>query len=79
MEAGCWLKVWYNSARSDEKQTATGKVKRVTARLNDTLKVVFQRKDGQVMEVDENDKLVSYNSAYPTTGYAYKYEVRQSG
>jgi len=78
MEAGCWLKVWYNSARSDEKQTATGKVRGVAAPLNGTLKVMFEREDGQMMEVDENDKLISYNSAYPTTGYCFKYEVKPS-
>jgi len=76
MESDSWLKVWYNSARSDEKQTATGKVKRVTARLNGTLKVVFQREDGQVMEVNGNDKLVSHDSHHPITGYAYRYKVK---
>jgi hypothetical protein len=69
------FKVYYNSARSEDEQVAEGKIKRVTARRNGECRIVFQRDDGQMMEVEENGRLVSYNSAFPTTGYAYRYEV----
>lgn len=71
-----WLRVYYNSARSDDEQVAEGKIKRVTARRGGGCQIVFQRDDGQMMEVQESGRVVSYNSAFPTTGYAYRYEVK---
>jgi hypothetical protein len=67
--------VRYNSSRSDDVKVVKGSVKRVTARRDGEAKVVFQRNDGQVMEVQRDGKLLSYGSHAPVTGYAFEYEV----
>jgi hypothetical protein len=69
------LRVFYNSARSNDEQQAEGKVIGVYASDNSSCRVAFVRDDGQKMEVDESGELVSYGSHFPVTGYAYQYEV----
>jgi len=76
IERGSWIRVRYNSARSNEKQEVRGKVKRVTVRKDGTAKVVFKRSDGQKMEVQRDGRLISYGSHHPTTGYAYDYKAK---
>jgi len=75
LTAGARLRVFYNSARSDDEQTVEGKVTGVYASDNSSCRVAFQRDDGQTMEVDETGELISYDSHFPITGYAYKYNV----
>ena len=38
-------------------------------------RIVFRREDGQRMALLEGDKLISYNSAFPITGFYYRVEV----
>jgi len=72
---GAWIRVTYNSSRSNDTQTVFGKVLKVEARPPDQCKVVFRRKDNQEMEVNQEGRLLSYGSHAPITGYAFQYEV----
>ena len=75
MDGGSRIKVWYNSSRSDTKQVVEGKVTRVY--YENCLRVIFVRDDGQKMEIhDTKDKLVSFGSHFPNTGFAYRYEIK---
>jgi len=76
IEEGAWLKVYYNSARSDDEQTARGKITSVDYPQDGSFSATFIRKDGQKMEVQEGGRLISYNSHHPTTGYCYRYDIK---
>lgn len=76
MEPGSWLRVRYNSARSDERQSVEGKVTDVTFRRDGTGKVQIVRPDGQKMTIHNDGRVVSHGSYYPVTGYANQYDVK---
>jgi hypothetical protein len=70
------VRVKYNSSRSDDVQEVEGEVLWVKIRRYDESKIVFQRDDGQKMEVQSGDgRLLSYGSHAPTTGFAFEVEV----
>lgn len=77
IEQGSWIRVKYNSARSNEEKEARGKVKRVFSRQRGKVEVTFKRSDGQKMKVESGGKLISFGSHHPITGYAYDYEVKK--
>lgn len=74
--AESWLRVHYNSSRSDDEQSVRGKVIDVTYHSKGNCEVTFKRKDGQKMKVSEGGRLISFGSHAPTTGFAYRYDVR---
>jgi len=76
LEPGAWIRVYYNSARSEERQEARGKVRKVVVRKEGTKKIIFDRPDGQTMTLHGDSRLVSRGSHFPTTGYAYRVETK---
>jgi len=77
IERGSWMQVQYNSARSDETKTKSGKVVAVEIPRRGDQRVVIEREDRQKMSIYEDDRVVSHGSWYPVTGYYYNLEIKQ--
>jgi len=75
IESGAWIRVRYNSSRSNDVQAVFGEIQHVEARPPNECRVQFKREDNQVMEVNQEGQLLSYRSHAPITGYAFEYEI----
>lgn len=78
IEQGDKIKVTYNSARSDDTQVAEGKVENVVIHHQNggvDGRIEFVRRDSQKMFVKDDDTVISRNSLYPRTGYAFDYKI----
>lgn len=71
------IRIHYNSARSDERQSAEGNVISVKGNFETkTIIVKIKRDDGQIMSLESTEgKVNSEGQWYSAVGYSYEFEI----